>query len=142
MIYRATTFASVGLLFGWIGYMLSDRDIPVTALRMEAVPNTVAPGETITFHIHLTRHRSCQTTVNRFVYDSQNHRHVIESDISFSSNILPLGEDDFMVPLSVPLAVPEGRTIYRTINCYICNPTHKFFPLCDAARDIPFEVKR
>ena len=140
MITKIVALAVAGFVGGWLGFSVSDRDVPVLIHSMSAAPAAASPGETVRMQYEATRVRSCATHVERLLFAADGQRFVLP-DLEFASGTLPIGLDRFAVPTAVPLGTPFGRATYRTINCYACNPSHRIWPICDNPRDIPFTVK-
>jgi hypothetical protein len=134
-------FFAIGLLGGLLGYWASDRDMPVTVAGMEAATPEVAPGNIFRARYQFIRHRSCDTHVERLLFDGHGQRFVL-SDLDFAAGTLPLGKDSVFVPAMVPpQALPSAEAAtYRTLNCYACNPVHLVWPVCDFPRDIRFRI--
>lgn len=130
------TVAFVGGYFGWIA---SDREVPVAVISMSAATEQVQPGGVFRAHYRFIRTRSCGTHVERLLFDGGGQRFVLP-DLDFAPGTLPIGEDIVFVPAAVPPGALPGTATYRTVNCYVCNPSHLMWPICDAPRDIKFQI--
>lgn len=140
MIYRSVTLASIALAFGTLGFLVNDREMPVTVYEMGMLNDVVPAGEVGRARYRFRRSRSCETHVYRSLYDSAAQRFII-SDLHFPAGILPIGEDKATVPFQVSPAATKGPATYRTLNCYVCNFTQILWPICDNPRDIRLTIE-
>jgi hypothetical protein len=130
---------SAALLGGWLGALAADRDLPTVVYSAEPVHPSVAAGGELRIDYVVRRIRSCNVSIDRFIYDRFKTRYELE-DLNVNAG-LPLGEDRFVQPVKVPLGVEPGPAIYRTASTYICNPLQRLWPIYAGTRDIGFIVK-
>lgn len=143
MIFRASLAISCacgGIIGGWLGYMASDRNIPVRYYTNEVL-NDPKPGGVLRVKSSVWRDKSCQTTVFRLIFDDDGHRYVVP-DLNFPSGILPLGSDTFVVPIQISQEASDGPGIYRVVRRYRCNLLHWLFPIEDGPHDLNFTVAK
>lgn len=140
MIWRVSTFLTVSVLGGWLGYSATDRALPTVILEMHAEREVVAPGDQQRFRYKAYRLRTCYVHVDRFIFDAEGVRHVL-MPLDFAPGILPVGEDSYSVPANVPLTAAEGPAMYRTVQTYECNFMHRIWPMVDGPRDIRFTIR-
>lgn len=139
MIWRAGTLILSASISGWLAYKVVDREIPVIVLEKSSEKQEYLKGEVFRAEYRFFRHRSCFLRVYRLLWDASGERFVVP-DLTFEADILPLGNDEARVPTMLPRTMAAGKATYRTVNCYRCNFTHYLWPVCDAPRDIEFEV--
>jgi hypothetical protein len=132
------TLACCGVVGGWLGWMASDRAVPVKYYSTEVV-NSPTPGETLRVKHVIWRDRSCDTVIYRLIFD-KNHRRYIVSDLEFATGILPLGNDTFVAPIPVSQEAAPGAAIYRAVRRYRCNWVHWIFPIVDGPFDYSFTI--
>lgn len=138
MIWRSITLISCGIVGGWLGWMASQRDLPVRFLSSEVL-NSPVPGETMRIKHVVWRDKSCRTTVNRIVFDKDGDRFIVP-DLEFPAGILPLGSDTFVVPIPTSPAADPGPAIYRTVHTYRCNLLHWIWPIVTGAVEHQFTI--
>lgn len=145
MMWRTATLSAVGLIFGTLGFLAADREIPVVVYEKGMVDDVVNPGGVGRVRYRFKRFRSCETHVERGIMARDPATGDVERfvvpPLHFSAGILPIGEDVATVPFNLsPQTKPGWTATYRTVNCYKCNFTQHWFPICDAPRDINFTV--
>ncbi len=140
MIWRLVTLLSAGLLGGWLGYMVGDREIPVAVAEAAPVQSVVRPGDTARIRFRFWRTRSCWTRANATWIDRNGHRYPIPT-LEFPQGELPLGDDTAIVDVPVPIDVPPGPLRYMTVNTYRCNPLAVLWPVTAAPRQVDFWVE-
>lgn len=142
MIWRAMAVVLVAAISAQSAIWVSDRDPPVIMTKQ---PTTETPrvhvGGTFVASYEFFRHKSCYTSVSRFITDAANTRFVVPS-LDFVQGALPVGHDKARVPVVIPQTATPGPATYRTVNCYYCNPFHNIMPVCAPPRDIQFEITR
>lgn len=139
MIWRATVLGVVSIAGGWVGLDMSQRDVPTVIRSMGAVNAEVPRGGSAEVYYNALRKESCNTHINRFLFDAVGHRLVI-GEFQFPAGALPIGEDRYMTRFTVPQDTALGQATYRTINTYKCNAVHWIWPVVDTPRDIPFKI--
>lgn len=138
MIWRGITLVSCGIVGGWLGWMASDRSLPVKYYTTDIV-NSPAPGETLRVRHSIWRDRSCDTVVFRLIFD-QNERRYIVPELEFAAGVLPLGSDTFVAPVPISPEAAPGPAKYRAVRRYRCNWLHWIWPVYDGPFDYPFTI--
>lgn len=138
MIWRSVTLISCGIVGGWLGWMASERAIPVKYQSSEIVTQP-APGEILRVKHVVWRDKSCLTTVYRLIFDKENHRFIVP-DLEFGDGVLPLGADTFVVPVPISPEAEPGPATYRAMRKYRCNLLHWIWPITDGPHDYPFVI--
>lgn len=138
MIFRAITLISCGIIGGWLGFMASDRQVPVKYYTSDVL-NTPKQGEPLRVKYTVWRDRSCATTVYRSIFDHGQRRFVV-ADLDFSPGVLPLGYDTFIVPVPISPEATAGEAVYRVVRIYRCNLLHFIWPIEDGPHDMRFTV--
>jgi hypothetical protein len=128
----------MGMFGAWLGFLTIDREVPTVTYDARAITPVVSPGGELRVAYKMFRRRSCETNVDRFIFDSENVRHVL-SDLSFNAG-LPIGQDSYTVPVKVPDIAKKGRAVYRVTSSYVCNPIQRLWPIVGPAREIQFEI--
>lgn len=136
MMWRITTLVAAGMLGGYIGFMASDRDVPIQYKSMAPTKEFVFKGTDLVIKHEALRRRSCATVVNRLIFDNHQERHVIP-DLIFPEGLLPVGQDTFTVSITIPEKAAPGEATYRVVRHYKCNLLHNFWPITDG----PYEFK-
>ena len=135
MIWRSVTLISCGIVGGWLGWMASDREVPVK-YRSNEIVTTPKPGDTLRIKHEVWRDKLCRTTVNRLVFDTDGNRYIV-ADLEFPEGVLPYGPDTFVAPVPISPEAKPGPAVYRAVRWYRCNITHWIWPI----RDGPFDYK-
>lgn len=138
MIWRAITLVSCGVIGGWLGWMASEREIPVKYKESEVV-NSPKPGESLRMRHRVWRDKSCNTIVYRLIFDKDGDRYIIP-DLDFPGGVLPLGDDTFYVPVPISSVADPGPATYRVLRKYRCNWLHWVFPIVDGPFDYRFVI--
>jgi hypothetical protein len=138
-VWLGLSVAAMAFLGGWLGFLAGDRDIPTTTYSAQTLTPEVAPGGVFRVSYTMRRHRSCETHVDRFIYDSENTRHVLPP-LDFNPG-LRLGQDEYTVPVKVPEEAKRGPARYSVVSTYICNPLQKLWPIIGEQREIRFEIR-
>jgi hypothetical protein len=138
MIWRSVTLISCGIVGGWLGWLASERDVPVKYQASEVL-NSPRPGETLRIRHQVWRDKSCATTVYRLVFDKDNDRFIVP-DLEFSRGVLPLGADTFVVPVPISPQADPGPAVYRVMREYRCNFLHNIWPIKDGPHDHTFTI--
>jgi hypothetical protein len=138
MIWRAATLVSCGVIGGWLGWMASDRNLPVKYYSTEIV-NSPSPGDTLRVKHVIWRDRSCDTVIYRLIFDHNDRRYIVP-DLEFATGVLPLGHDTFVAPVPVSPEAAPGPAIYRAVRRYRCNWVHWIFPIMDGPFNYPFTI--
>jgi hypothetical protein len=139
MIWRAATIGAAAAVGAYLAVSISDRDIPVSVTDMRPEKPLVKAGEVFRAQYKFIRHRQCHTHVDRFFFTRDDVRFVVQS-LDFPPGSLPLGRDMARVPATVPATAKPGPAVYRTVNCYRCNWSHRLWPVCAPPRDIHFTI--
>lgn len=138
MIFRITTLAVMGIVGGYIGYMVADNEPPIVVTSKEAIYTS---GRTVKFRYEGLRTRACGVNVTRFFFDSEGTRYNVPP-LSFPKGALNVGKDIYTTMMTVPEGAAIGKGTYRTLNCYVCNPFHYIHPICTPPRDIEVNVTK
>jgi hypothetical protein len=138
MIWRSITLISCGIVGGWVGWMASERDVPVK-YQSTATINSPKPGELLRIRHVVSRDKSCQTTVYRLIFDRDGDRFIVP-DLEFAGGVLPLGADTFTVPVPISPEADPGPATYRVLRKYRCNWLHWIWPIMDGPYDYGFTV--
>lgn len=138
MIWRSVTLISCGIVGGWLGYLASERDVPVKYQGTEIL-NSPQPGEVLRIRHAVWRDKSCATAVYRLIFDKDQHRFIVP-DLDFPVGVLPLGADTFVVPVPVSSQAEPGPATYRAVRYYRCNWVHWVFPIREGPIDYAFTI--
>ena len=139
MIFRVITFGSVAAISATVGFWVIDRQSPVTVLRAEVMSKSVRPGEDLRIRYTVHRFRSCETKIDRTLYDADFVRVVLD-DLAFSSSPGPLGENTYVTTIPIPRNFGTGLGQYRVVTQYVCNPLHRISPIIVENSPVYFEV--
>lgn len=140
MIWHAMTLMVVGVTAGYVGFLATDRELPLILTKMELVPQE-RPSRTVYFNYEGFRSRLCDVTVSRFYFDPSRVRLTL-SNITYPANTNNVGDDKYRTKMDLPEDATEGDAMYRTVNCYVCNPLQRIVPICAPPRDIKFKVTK
>lgn len=138
MIWRSVTLVSCGIVGGWLGWLASERDVPVKYEATE-MTNSPKPGETLRARHVVWRDKSCKTTVYRLVFDKDGDRFIVP-DLEFPAGVLPLGRDTFVAPVPISPQADPGPATYRAVREYRCNILHYIWPIKDGPFDYGFRI--
>lgn len=138
MIFRSVTLIACGIVGGWLGWMASERDVPVKYHANEVV-NSPRPGEPLRVRHVVVRNKSCQTTVYRLIFDKEGDRFIVP-DLEFAAGVLPFGADTFIVPVPISPEADPGPATYRALRKYRCNLLHWIWPIIDGPFDYQFTI--
>ena len=138
MIWRSITLISCGIVGGWLGWLASDRDVPVKYQSSEAI-TVPRPGEVLRMKHVVWRDKSCQTTVYRLVFDKDGNRFIVP-DLEFPAGVLPLGPDSFVAPVPISPEADSGPAVYRAVRKYRCNLLHWIWPITEGPFDYKFTI--
>jgi hypothetical protein len=109
MIWRSITLVSCGIVGGWLGWMASERHVPVKFQSTEVL-NSPHSGDVLRIKHTVWRDKNCRTTVHRLIFDKNGDRYIVP-DLEFAAGVLPLGSDAFVVPsrfLRPPPQAPQS----------------------------------
>lgn len=138
MIWRGITLVSCGVVGGWLGWMASDRTVPVKYYSTEII-NSPASGESLRVKHVIWRDKSCDTVIYRLVFDKDGRRYIVP-ELEFATGVLPLGNDTFVAPVPISPEAAPGLATYRALRRYRCNWLHWVFPIMDGPFDYPFLI--
>jgi hypothetical protein len=139
MIFRAIAFGTVAVIAGTLGVWTIDRQPPTVVLRTEVLSKPIRPGEDLRIKYTVHRFRSCETTIDRTLFDADFVRVVLD-EIAFASAPGPLGESSYVAPVPIPRNFARGLGQYRVVSRYICNPLHRLWPIVFENQPVYFEV--
>jgi hypothetical protein len=141
MIFRVTAYAAVGLLAGYLGYIISDRTTPVEFLEYRVLTPQVQPGGDLRIRYRIVRKSFCATHVDRFIFDAEGVRISLES-LDLAAGGGELGSDAYISAVQVPRNIAQGPARYRAIVTYTCNWIQHVFgvPVKAVTQDVEFEV--
>jgi hypothetical protein len=140
MIWRALALVLIGCLSGVLGLWISDRDPPVTQVReREVLTPIVEPGGKLLVRFHLLRKRTCETYIERFLYDGADVRSVLP-DQSFKSPPVNPGPEMYVSRIDIPEDASPGYAKYRWSTTFTCNPVHRFFPIVSPINELTFQI--
>lgn len=134
----SVTVAVACLVGTWLGINIGDRDPPTTTYEAAVITPRVRPGDDLRIKYTVRRHRACRTYMDRFIYDGENQRHILD-DVDFGPG-LRLGEESYVVVVKTPLDAAPGRARYTVFSSFVCNPLHYVWPIVGSPRDIPFDI--
>lgn len=140
-VFISITLAAVGVVGGVLGLWIADRTAPATTLTARVINDPVAAGDDARIQYRVVRHRSCEYTVDRYLYDADNVRVVLD-DLLFLAAPGPLGDQTYIAPIPIPRNFAVGLARYRTSFAYRCNPVHRLWPILVEGLEIQFNVKR
>lgn len=139
MIFKVSSLALGCFLGAFLGNWIADRDPPSVTTLQRPLNSPVRPGSELLVQYHVKRYRSCSTSIDRFIFDAQGVRTILD-DLEFKTAPSPLGDSVFTAPVPIPRTISEGRAVYRINATYVCNPLHRFWPITVEGREIPFDV--
>jgi hypothetical protein len=137
---RSLALGAIAIASGWLGILISDHDVPISYQSMRPVEPEVRPGGLLRITHDAVRFRSCATKINRLIFDSENKRFVVP-DLDFPYATLPVGPDTFLVAIRISPEASEGEATYRVLRTYICNFTHRLWPIRDGPYDMKFTIR-
>ncbi len=132
-------FLIAALLAGLFGTFLADRDPPISIISAEVLTPMVRPGDPFTMRFKVVRHRSCAIHADRVLRDSAGGREILE-DFDLKTDPGPIGNDSFLVHVTVPAAFKPGPAHYITAAEFACNVVHKLWPIRAPVREFTFEI--
>jgi len=138
MLWRTSTYAAVCLAFGWLGWQVSDRSVPVVVAAAKAEAPAPAGG-LLRISYRLQRNRQCETVVDRAIFDAAGTRFILPP-LEFLTGAGPVGEEVYFVNLPVPPEAVPGPAIYRTTSRFVCNLTNRLWPITGEPREVQFVV--
>lgn len=125
---------------GQLGYWVQDDVAPTTILRAEVIPLKPYPGGEVHIRYFIRRYRSCNTRVERTLYDAKQLR-IPLPERSFSASPGPVGDDSYVVSVPLMASISPGPATYRIITTYICNPFHNIWPIVVTSPDVHFTIR-
>ena len=138
MIWRIITFSFASVIAGILGLWAADREPPIYVIKAEPV-KTVWPGDELQLRYTVYRRKSCETNIDRFIFDSQLVRYVLD-DLAFSGAPGPLGESTYVARVAIPAKFAIGQARYRVISKFVCNPLQRIWPIVVESPDVVFDV--
>ncbi|KQT08539.1 hypothetical protein ASG40_11720 [Methylobacterium sp. Leaf399] len=148
MIWRCIAYLSLALISGAIltvatltSYYLADRRSPIRVDSVEVLTPTVEIGGRLQIRTVLTYMRSCKIHSDRQMFDSANHRKLVE-DVDFETAPAPLGEPQTIIQtFEVPAYFVPGKAIFQTFPWYACNAVHRYiWPIEPGGLTVEFEI--
>lgn len=142
---QARTFNAVILFFAFIGavqlvYWL-DRTVPVTVHFRAIQTSSTRPGGQFEYTNFFTRHRYCETSVDRWFVASDSTVRLIDPLPSAmpteSLHVRQVAKASIKVPEDMPTGVSQSCFRPR----WECSPIQKFWPIEGATTCIDFVVK-
>jgi hypothetical protein len=140
MIFKILAFVVVGFSSATVGFWYLDTQAPATVLRVEVLTDPLQPGADLKIKYTVHRFRSCETTIDRLLFDSQQQRVILE-DLTFNGAPGPLGESTYVASVPIPRSFATGIGTYRVVARYVCNPLQRLFPIVVMNADIRFMVE-
>ena len=138
-MWKLVILTSALLASGWLGMMVSDRQIPL--LVHSAKPDgPVKAGGFLRITYEVTRLRQCGVYTERFIYDSRETRFVLSPSIFPLGSGLP-GDAVFTSIIYVPSEAHSGPALYQTISQYRCNLLNGFWPIVGNPREVHFDIE-
>ncbi|WP_428029832.1 hypothetical protein [Ancylobacter sp.] len=139
MIWRVITLTSLALLAGWAGWQVSDRSPPVVVYSAKPEGPAVAGGP-LRIAYTLNRLRQCDTIVDRMVVDSRQTRFILDP-LVFATGAGPIGQEQYVSVVNVPVQAAPGPAIYRTTSRFTCSPINALWPIYAPSREIGFVIE-
>lgn len=140
MIWRVVTFATAGLIASTLGYWANDREPPTRLISAEVVTKSVPPGGELRIRYKIERLRSCRMHIDRVLFDHEKVRRDLE-DVDYAAAPGSLGDQIYVMSLTIPRNAALGEARFRTITTYYCNPLHSYFsPIIAVDEMVVFEI--
>jgi hypothetical protein len=139
MIFRIIAFATVAAAASALGFMWLDTQPPTVVLKMEILNEPVRPGGELKIKYTVYRLRSCETSIDRLLFDHEKQRVILE-DLTFNGAPGPLGESNYVAQVPIPRSFATGPATYRVVSRYVCNPLQRIWPIVTINPDVNFEV--
>ena len=123
-------------------FLFGDRSSPYMYIRGYIDHEQFMPGDKIDVHWSGIYRRDCPGQIFRSVTDAAKAVHLLEVIPD------PVGDDPVGIEVEwtrsfiLPLAVAEGRSIYRAHAEYWCSPIQRWWPIKVSPPDISFNVVR
>lgn len=139
MIFKLVAFVVFAAFGGTMGFWVLDRQPPTVVLRTTIMNEPVRPGEELRIKYAVQRLRSCETNVDRSLFDADLVRVILE-DIAFNGAPGPLGESVYVATVPIPRNFARGTGHYRVVTKYVCNPLQRIWPVVVENPDVYFRV--
>ncbi|MEP9376222.1 hypothetical protein ABLE91_05890 [Aquabacter sp. CN5-332] len=139
MIPRTIVWLVAGATGAYLCSLVIDREPPVIVTDSRLITPQVEPGGTLKVEVEIFRTRRCETSIDRFIFDSQGGRHILEP-LELRSAGGARGEERYTNLIPVPLDAAPGPARYRSSATYRCNPLHRLSPITAEPREVQFEI--
>lgn len=140
MIFKVISFTLFAAMGGTVGFWVLDRQSPTVVIDAVPMNEPVRPGEDLRIKYRVQRFRSCETTIDRTLFDADQVR-VILDDIAFNSAPGPMGESVYVATVPIPRSFATGAGRYRVATKYVCNPLQRLWPVVVENPDLYFKVE-
>lgn len=139
-MYTTKTLTIVTAVLGApVAWQASDRAAPVEDVLVSAVPSEAAPGDSIRIVARGKRLRFCEARIKRTIidYDGTLWSYPL-AVIKNHERADP--EEEFSLGLVLPPDLPEGLAEILVTTSFVCNWTHRLFPIVVVVPDIPVTI--
>ena len=123
----------------WL-WVIYQTIIPVSQIENRATTTTVKAGDELLIYSKVQRHRLCDTTVERTVFDGQSIRYVFEK-IRYVAAPGPIGTQEYVQKIPLPATAAAGPARAQIGLSWRCSVLNEIFPLTDVIT-IQFEIVR
>lgn len=123
------------------GTWIVDRNPPGAYIGIPKVlyDNEIKQGSNIIVQYEVYRYRSCPLKVERVMYDGMGIRYSLpDYDLASAGD---MGPQTLRVKVNIPYGMEKGKSEYRVMVSYYCNPLHYIWPIVVIAPIAYFEIK-
>lgn len=141
MIWRFAVGGVVMFTAAVLGTWVSDREPPTAIVAVDVMTPTVPPGGELRINYRLHRWRAdCAIHADRVIIDSRRAQYSLP-DVDFAASPSQrTGEDSTTSIVPIPPNIAQGLAEYRAITTFVCNPSHRIWPIKRNGSAVQFNV--
>ena len=126
---------------GALGWMATDRDLPVDIVESRLTTPTVRPGENMERFIRFVQNRRCYLHSDRAIFDAKGVRHLLPPIEFKAGNLGAVGvEQRYVIQIPIPHEIAFGPARFEASTVYRCNLLHWVWPIYAPYTSIDFTV--
>lgn len=122
-----------------LGSWAADREPPARVLARHIESPIVAPGDSVYIYYAVDRRRSCNSHIDRFLFDANKVRFTLP-DEDYEASPGPFGPQEYRISIRVPITAAMGPARIVTAGSHVCNLMHYLWPVTTMSPPIEFTI--
>lgn len=128
----------------WVAYMIADVEPPYVYYGEESyiIPSSAEKGEQMVVHWKVKQNRYCPGYTVRQLFDPKTTAIIATYDTAQMAPVNSVSPEGYLIrTFTLPRAISSGRTGYRTVVCFSCNPLRRLVPVCEMSPYLYFNIE-